>query len=175
MRAARRVREGARGQRPVATPAPRPRAYLTTALRESKASLRGAGPGTGPMLRSCSPDLIRQELAAWAAAVGLTRGVARDAALAAAPARKGRRAGLAVRTRDLSFARAVRAVLSAIRLGNSCYQAVTSEIAEYRNVADRDRHRPRKSKSPSSFAHAGPADTVTRIAPAVITMANTPA
>ena len=172
MRAARRVREGARGKRPVATPAPRPRAYLTTALREAKAPLRGAGPGTGPVLRSCSPSLVAQELAAWAAATGLTRSVVRDAALAAAPARKGRRAGLAVRPRDLSFARAVRAVLSAIRLGRGCYQAVTGEIAEYRNIVDRDRHRARKSKSPSSFTHAGAKDTVTRIAPAVITIAN---
>jgi len=146
-----------------------------TALREAKAPLRGAGPGTGPMLRSGSPDLVRQELAAWAAATGLTRGVVLDAALAAVPARKGRRAGLTVRPRDLSHARAVRAVLSAIRLGHACYQAVTSEIAEYRNAVDRDRHRARKSKSPSPFAHAGPADTVTRIAPAIITMANTPA
>ena len=32
MRVARRVREGARGRRPVATPAPRPRAYLTFLL-----------------------------------------------------------------------------------------------------------------------------------------------
>ena len=127
------------------------------------------------MLRSGSPDLVRQELAAWAAATGLTRGVVLDAALAAVPARKGRRAGLTVRPRDLSHARAVRAVLSAIRLGHACYQAVTSEIAEYRNAVDRDRHRARKSKSPSPFAHAGPADTVTRIAPAIITMANTPA
>ena len=119
-----------------------------TALREAKAPLRGAGPGTGPMLRSGSPDLVRQELAAWAAAVGLTRGVACDAALAAAPAGKGRRAGLAVRTRDLSFARAVRAVLSAIRLGNSCYQAVTSEIAEYRNAVDRDRPPPQVRSPP---------------------------
>ena len=90
-----------------------------TALREAKAPLRGAGPGTGPMLRSGSPDLVRQELAAWAAATGLARGAVRDAALAAAPARKRRRSGLAVRARDLSFARAVRAVLSTIRLGNS--------------------------------------------------------
>jgi hypothetical protein len=36
-----------------------------TALREARAPLRGAGPGTGPMLRSGSPDLVRQELAAW--------------------------------------------------------------------------------------------------------------
>ena len=146
-----------------------------TALREAKAPLRGAGPGTGPMLRSGSPDLARQELAAWTAAVEMTRGVARDAALAAAPARKGRRAGLAVRPRDLSCARAVRAVLTAIRLGHDCYQAVTSEIGKHRNIVDRDRHRPRKSKSPSSFAHATARDTATRIAPAVITMANAPA
>jgi hypothetical protein len=146
-----------------------------TALREAKAPLRGAGTGTGPMLRSGSPDLVAQEIAAWAAAVELTRGVARDAALAAAPAKKGRRAGLAVRPRDLSHARAIRAVLSAIRLGNACYQAVTGEIGRYRNIVDRDRHRARKSKSPSSFTHATAKDTATRIAPAVITMANTPA
>ena len=146
-----------------------------TALREAKAPLRGAGPGTGPMLRSGSPDLVRQELAAWAAATAMTRGVVLDAALAAVPARKGRRAGLAVRPRDLSFARAVRAVLSAIRLGHDCYQAVTSEIGRYRTVAGRDRHRARKSKSPSPFPHAGTKDTVTRTAPAIITMANTPA
>ena len=78
-------------------------------------------------------------------------------------------------SRDLSFARAVRAVLSAIRLGNSRYQAVTGEITEDRNTVDRDRHRARKSKSPSSFPHASAKDTVTRIAPAIITMANTPA
>ena len=144
-----------------------------TALREAKAPLRGAGPGTGPMLRSGSPGLVRQELAAWAAGTGLARGIILDAALGAAPAGKGRRTGLTVRPRDLSFARAVRAVLSAIRLGHARYQAVTSEIGNYRNVVDRNRHRARKSKSPSSFAHARPADTVTRIAPAVITMANT--
>jgi hypothetical protein len=86
-----------------------------TAQREAKTVLRGAGPGTGPMLRSGSPDLVRQELAAWAAGTGTTRRVVLGAAVAAVPARKGRRAGLTVRPRDLSFARAVRAVLSAIR------------------------------------------------------------
>jgi hypothetical protein len=146
-----------------------------TALREAKAPLRGAGPGTTPMLRSGAPALVFQELAAWAAGTGMARGVVLDAALAAAPARKGRRAGLTVRPRDLSFARALRTVVSAVRLGLDRYQAVTSEISAHRTVVDRDRHRARKSKSPSSFPHAGPADTVTRIAPAVITMANTPA
>jgi hypothetical protein len=146
-----------------------------TALREAKAPLRGAGPGTGPMLRSGSPDLVRQEIAAWAAATAMTRGVLLDAALAAVPAGKGRRAALTVRPRDLSFASTVRAVLSAIRLGHDCYQAVTREISRHRNITGRDRHRDRESKSPSPFAHAGPADTATRIAPAVITMANSPA
>ncbi|MGH3125452.1 MAG: hypothetical protein ACRDND_31110, partial [Streptosporangiaceae bacterium] len=146
-----------------------------TALREAKAPLRGAGPGAGPMLRSGSPDLVAQEIAARAAGTGMTRGVLLGAALAAVPAGKGRRAALTVRPRDLSCARALRATLSAIRLGHDCYQAVTSHIAGYRNVVDRGRHRARKSKSPSPFPHANAEDTATRIAPAVITMANTPA
>ena len=61
-----------------------------TALREAKAPLRGACLGTGPMLRSCSPALVRQELAAWAVSTGLARGVTLDAALAAAPFARGR-------------------------------------------------------------------------------------
>jgi hypothetical protein len=117
-----------------------------TALREAKASLEGAGPGTGPMLRSQSPALVRQELAAWAAAVEMTRGVARDAAVAAAPARKGRRAGQPVRPREISSARTRCAAISAIRAGRTCYLALTREIAKYRNIVDRNRHRPRKSK-----------------------------
>ena len=147
-----------------------------TALREAKASLDGAGPGTGPMLRSKSPDLARQELAAWAAANEINRGVARDAAAAARPARKGRRAGQPARPREISCARARRAAIAAIRACGTCYQALTREIAKNtRMVVDRNRHRARKSKSPSSFARATAKDTRTRIAPAVITMANAPA
>jgi hypothetical protein len=142
-----------------------------TGLREAKASLRGAGPGTGPMLRSGSPDLVRQELAAWAAGTEMTRGVA----LAAVPARKGRRAGQPVRPREISHARTRRAILAAIRTGRTGYEALTREIGKYRTIADRNRHRARKSKSPSSFGHASAKDTLTRIAPAIITMANQPA
>jgi hypothetical protein len=145
-----------------------------TALREAKASLHGAGPGTGPMLRSGTPDLVRQELAAWAAGTEMTRGVARAAALAASPARKGRRAGQPVQAREISHARARRAILAAIRAGKTSYTALTSAIGEYRTVIDRNRHRSRTSKSPGPFARAGLGDTGTRIAPAVITMANSP-
>jgi hypothetical protein len=144
-----------------------------TALREAKAPLHGAGPGTGAMLRSGSPELIAQEIDAWACSTEMTRGVARDAALAAAPAKKGHQAGQPVTVRNMSMARSRRLVLAAIRAGKVGYQALTSLIAEYRVVTDRNRHRPRKSKSPSTFGHASPKDMVTRIATAVITMANT--
>ncbi|MGH3237443.1 MAG: hypothetical protein ACRDOH_30120 [Streptosporangiaceae bacterium] len=145
-----------------------------TALREAKAPLHGAGPGTGAMLSSGSPLLIAQEIAAWTCATEMTRGVTRDAALAAAPARKGRRAGQSVRYRDLSLTRARRLILAAIRSGTASYQALISRIAGHRAVTDRNRHRGRKSKSPSTFGHASRNDTVTRTAPAVITMANAP-
>jgi hypothetical protein len=146
-----------------------------TALREAKASLRGAGPSAGPMLRSGSPDLVRQELAAWAAATEMTRGVARAAALAAAPARKGRRAGKPVQAREISCARTRRAVTAAIRAGRTSYTALTRDLARHRTVIDRNRHRARKAKCASTFPRAGRADTATRTAPAVITLANTPA
>ena len=40
-----------------------------TCLKEAKSAIRGAGPSTGPMLRSGSPALIAQEHAAWITAV----------------------------------------------------------------------------------------------------------
>jgi hypothetical protein len=146
-----------------------------TALRETKASLDGAGPSAGPMLRSGTPGLVRQELAAWAAANEMTRGAARAAALAAPPARKGRRAGMPVQAREISHARTRRAIIAAIRSGRTCYATLTRELAKHRTVTDRNRHRVRKAKCASTFPRAGRTDTATRIAPAVITMANTPA
>jgi hypothetical protein len=145
-----------------------------TALREAKASLNRAGPSAGPMLRAGSPDLVRQELAAWAAATEMTRGVARAAAAAAAPARKGRRAGQPVQAREISHARARRAVTAAIRAGKTSYAALARELSRHRTVVDRNRHRARRAKCASTFPRAGRADTATRIAPAIITLANTP-
>jgi Transposase DDE domain/Insertion element 4 transposase N-terminal len=146
-----------------------------TALRETKASLRGTGPSAGPMLRSGSPGLVRQELAAWAAGNEMTRGVARAAALAAAPAKKGRRAGQRVQAREISHGRTRRAVTAAIRAGRTSCTALTRELAKHRTIIDRNRHRARKAKCASTFPRAGRADTATRIAAAVITLANTPA
>jgi len=145
-----------------------------TALREAKSAISGAGPSTGPMLRSKTPDLVRQELAAWAAAVEMTRGVARDAALAAVPARKGRRAGQPVRPREISFTAARRAVTAAIRHGTASYALLTSAISKCRTVTDRNRHRARKAKARPAFPGAG-RDTATSTAQAVITVCNAPA
>ena len=146
-----------------------------TALRETKSCLDGAGPSAGPMLRSQTPERVRQELAAWAAATEMTRGVARDAALAAAPARNGRRAGQPVRPREIPFTATRRAVIAAIRRGRTGYAALTSALGKLRTITGRNRHRARKAKCPSAFAHASRADTATRTAPAVITLANKPA
>ena len=146
-----------------------------TALRETKASLDGAGPSAGPMLRSGSPGLVRQELAAWAAGNEMTRGVARAAALGAAPARKGRRAGQRVQAREISHGRTRRAIIAAVRAGTTSCTTLARELAKHRTVIDRNRHRARKAKCSSTFPRAGRADTATRIAAAVITLANTPA
>jgi hypothetical protein len=127
------------------------------------------------MLRSGSPGLIRQELASWACGTEMTRGVGRTAALAAAPARKGRRAGKPVQAREISHGRTRRAVIAAIRAGRTSYTALTSELAQHRTVIDRNRHRARKAKCASTFPHASRADTATRTAPAIITLANMPA
>ena len=146
-----------------------------TALRETKASLDSAGPSAGPMLRSGSPGLVRQELAAWAAGNEMTRGTARAAAAAAVPARKGRRAGMPVQAREISHGRTRRAVLAAIRAGRTSRTALARELAKHRTVIDRNRHRARKAKCASTFPRAGRADTSTRMAAAVITLANMPA
>ena len=145
-----------------------------TALREAKSALAGAGPSTGPMLRSKTPGLIRQELAAWAAGVEMTRGVARDAALAAVPARKGRRAGQPVHPREISFTAARRAVIAAVRHGAASYALLARALGRCRTVTDRNRHRARKAKARPAFPGAD-RDTATRTAEAVISVCNTTA
>jgi hypothetical protein len=67
--------------------------------------------------------------------------------------------------RDLSLTCSRRLILAAIRSGQASYRALTGKIAGYRTVTDGNRHRARKSKSPSTFGHFGPKDTVSRIAP----------
>ena len=74
-----------------------------TSLKEAKSAISGAGPSTGPMLRSQSPALAAQEHAAWVIAVELARATARAAAAIAVPAGKGKHAGQPVHPRQISF------------------------------------------------------------------------
>ena len=151
-----------------------------TALREAKSAIRGAGPSTGPIFRSHTPDMIRQEHAAWITATELARAAARAAARSAAPARKGRRAGQPVHPREISFTAARRAAITTTRTGTATASLPAPLTAAARGTAlrdlgrrrvsiDRDRHRDHQTKARQAFPAAG-RGTTTRTAPAKITI-----
>ena len=151
-----------------------------TALKEAKSAISGAGPSTGPMLRSCSPALIAQEHAAWVTAVELARATARAAAAVAIPARRGRRAGRPVHPREISFTAARRAVIASVRSGTATASlpaalteanrdAILAGLARRRVQVDRHRHRDRKTKARPGFPAGGPR-LITRTAPAQISV-----
>jgi hypothetical protein len=132
-------------------------------------------------LRSADGTLtrvVRQELAAWALAGELVRGLVRDAADAAAPTRKGRRAGQPVHPRQLSFTAARRAAITSIRQGTAAAGLPAAAVAagtarllaavgRARHVTDRNRHRPRNTKARQAFEKAH-RNTPTWIAEAVL-------
>jgi hypothetical protein len=147
-----------------------------TALREAKSTINGAGPGTGAMLRSATPDLVDQEHAAWTIATELVRATLRSATAVAAPFAKGPRVGQPVQVRHLSFTTAARIVVATVWAGTAtaslpthtktaAHQAALHQIATARVTTDRNRHRPRKIKSSQPFGHA-PTDITTRTVPA---------
>ena len=151
-----------------------------TTLKEAKSAIRESGPSAGPMLRSASPALIAQEHAAWVLSAELARALARDAAVVAAPARKGRRARLPVHPREISFTAARRAIIASTWSGAataSLPPALTSAnrarildaLARCRITIDRHRHRDRKTKARLAFPHGGPG-IPTLSAPAQITV-----
>jgi hypothetical protein len=151
-----------------------------TCLKEAKSAISGAGPSTGPMLRSCSPALVAQEHAAWVTAVELARALARAAAAVAVPARRGRRAGQPVHPREISFTAARRAVIISVRSGAATASlpaaltqanrdAILAGLARRRVQVDRHRHRDRKTKARPGFPAGGPR-LITRTAPAQISV-----
>jgi hypothetical protein len=151
-----------------------------TCLKEAKSAITGAGPSTGPMLRSCSPALVAQEHAAWVTAVELARATARAAAAIAIPARRGRRAGQPVHPREISFTAARRAVIASVRSGAATASlpaaltaanrdAILASLARRRVQVDRHRHRDRKTKARPGFPAGGPR-LATRTAPAEISV-----
>jgi hypothetical protein len=137
-----------------------------TALKEAKSAIAGAGPSAGPILRSRTPELIDQEHAAWICGTELARAMARAAARQAAPARKGRLAGVKVQPRQISFTAARRAGLDSTRSGAataSLPAAITAalhhstlhDLGKHRIVTGRHRHRDRKTKTRQPFPAAG--------------------
>ena len=137
-----------------------------TALKEAKSAITGAGPSTGPIFRSATPELIAQEHAAWICGTELIRALARAAARQAAPARKGRLAGHKVQPRQISFTSARRAALASIRSGTATaslpgpmaqafHHDTLRALGKRRIVIDRHRHRDRKTKARQAFPAAG--------------------
>ncbi len=138
-----------------------------TCLKEAKSAISGAGPSTGPMLRSGSPALIAQEHAAWVTATELARATARAATAIAVPARKGKRAGQRVHPREISFTAARRAVITTTRSGTATASlparlteasrdAILAGLGRRRVDVDRNRHRDRKTKARQCFPPGGP-------------------
>jgi hypothetical protein len=149
-----------------------------TALREAKSTIHDAGPATGASLRSATPELIRQEHAAWTVGTELVHAATRSAAAIAAPFRKGPRAGQAVAARQLSFTTARRTLIATVRAGTAtaslpeparaaAHHHALAVIATARVSTDRHRHRDHKIKSRQAFSHA-PRAITTRTAPAVV-------
>jgi len=156
-----------------------------TALREAKSAIHDAGPGTGAILRSTSPELIRQEHAAWIVGTELVHAATRSAAAIAAPFRKGPRTGQVVTARHLSFTTARRTLISTVRTGGATASLPTSTraaahhhalavIATARVTTDRNRHRDHKIKSRQPFPQA-PRGITTRTAPAHLHVCGTTA
>jgi hypothetical protein len=156
-----------------------------TALREAKSTINGAGPGTGAMLRSATPDLLDQEHPAWTIATELVRATLRSATTVATPFTKGPRVGQPVQARHLSFTTARQIVITTVRAGTAtaslptptrtaAHQHSLHQIATARVTTDRNRHRPRKIKSSQPFGHA-PAGTTTRTIPAQTHVCGAPA
>jgi hypothetical protein len=150
-----------------------------TALKEAKSAITGAGPSTGPIFRSRTPEMVAAEHAAWICGTELCRALARAAACQAAPARKGRRAGQKVQPREISFTAARRAVLASTRSGaataslpagmaGTFHQGTLRALGKRRIVIDRNRHRDRKTKARQAFPGAGPGHLTTRTATARI-------
>jgi hypothetical protein len=156
-----------------------------TALREAKSAIHDAGPGTGAILRSHHPELIRQEHAAWIVATELVHAATRSAAAIAQPFRKGPRTGQPVAARHLSFTTARRILIATVRAGTAtaslpaparaaAHQRALTVIATARVTTDRHRRRDHKIKSRQPFPHA-PRGITTRTAPAQVHVCGTAA
>ncbi len=158
-----------------------------TTIKEHKATITDAGPSRGPIFRSTTPAMIRQEFWAWLTAGNLVRAEARQAARRAAratrprPARPARR----VPARQVSFTATAReAIRSMTQSARTATTAIAARAATAAHTAaallaqpiqlDRRRHRPRVTKCRQQFPSANGATTTARGAGEVIVRAPDP-
>jgi hypothetical protein len=135
-----------------------------THIKEAKSTITGAGPSRGPILRSTTPDMVRQETWGWLAATELVRADARAAApdTAASPPPAGRQPVTARQTSFTASRRetlrsltqtAVTATTSPAQLAAAADRAHSSILTQLVQT-DRNRHRERVTKVRLDFPPA---------------------
>lgn len=152
-----------------------------TTIGENKTTVTGAGPSTGPILRSGEPVLVRQEFWAWLTATQLIRKAAAGAASAATARNGSTRKGTArpVSTDQISFTtmrrEATRSLVQTLVTSTTPATAV-AKLAEATSQAalnslittGRQRHSARRQKNRPRFPHTR-ATTPTTTGPVRIT------
>lgn len=132
-----------------------------TTFKEDKSTITDAGPSRGPILRSRTPDLVRQEFWAWLTATDLTRTAGRAAAAVPPPATPTRPVK-PLPARAVSFTATLREVTrSIVQTRESIKERVAETLRAQRIQLDRHRHRPRVTKCRQRFPSAKPATTAT--------------
>src|SRR6266542_508090 len=138
-----------------------------TTIKENKTTITDAGPSRGPIFRSTTPDMVRQEFWAWLTATNLLRAEARRAARhATGPARpRPARPTRHVPARQVSFTATARETIRSLTLSTHTATTTTAarSLAATRTATallpqliqlDRNRHRPRVTKCRQQFPSA---------------------
>ena len=124
-----------------------------TTIGEAKSTITDAGPSRGPILRSETPELVKQEIWAWLTATQLLRRAAHTAAVAGD-----------VGTDTISFTTVRREAIRAMAQGQvsaTTPATARAEATDHRHrrvlagkvVTGRDRHSPRLQKWRPRFPH----------------------
>jgi hypothetical protein len=139
-----------------------------TTIKENKSTITGAGPSAGPILRSTTPAMIRQEIWAWLTATNLVRAQARTIATNLLPSTPTRPA-------PTPPARALSFTLTRLQALKGITQTIRPNIVEFTKIVvsqriklDRGRHFRRETKARQQFPTAKPATTTPATGPAEI-------
>lgn len=133
-----------------------------TTIKENKSTITGAGPSTGPILRSSTPATIRQEFWAWLTATNLVRAHARTSTTDAA----GLLPDTPTRAAPTPPARALSFTLTRLHALKSITQTIRPNTIEFTKIVvsqriklDRGRHFRRQTKARQQFPTAKPRAT----------------